>query len=104
MESDADLVGRSLAGDGEAFMEVICRHESAVGAYLTRRVGREAAEDLLGDVWVAALGSRATYDRSFAVARPWLFGLALNILRRYWRSRPAEDLVPDVTGRRWPRS
>jgi DNA-directed RNA polymerase specialized sigma24 family protein len=98
MESDADLVGRSLAGDGEAFMEVICRHESAVGAYLTRRVGRDAAEDLLGDVWVAALGSRATYDRSFAVARPWLFGLALNILRRYWRSRPAEDLIPDVTG------
>jgi DNA-directed RNA polymerase specialized sigma24 family protein len=98
MESDADLIVRSLAGDGEAFMEVICRHESAVGAYLTRRVGREAAEDLLGDVWVAALGSRGTYDRSFAVARPWLFGLALNILRRYWRSRPAEDLVPDVTG------
>ncbi|GAA4596268.1 sigma-70 family RNA polymerase sigma factor [Planotetraspora phitsanulokensis] len=97
MTSDAELIGRSLAGDGEAFVEVICRHEGAVGAYLSRRVGREAAEDLLGDVWVAAFESRRTYDQAFPEARPWLYGVALNTLRRYWRSRPAEDLVPDVT-------
>jgi RNA polymerase sigma-70 factor (ECF subfamily) len=97
MESDAELIGRSLAGDGEAFVEVICRHEAAVGAYLARRAGRELAEDLLGEVWVAAFESRGTYDRSFPDARPWLFGVALNRLRRHWRSRPAEDPVPDVT-------
>jgi RNA polymerase sigma factor (sigma-70 family) len=97
MESDAELISRSLAGDGEAFMEVIGRHETAVGAYLARRVGRDAAEDLLGEVWVAAFESRGTYDGSFTGARPWLFGVALNRLRRYWRSRPAEDLVPDAT-------
>jgi hypothetical protein len=44
MASDAELIGRSLAGDGEAFMEVIGRHEVAIGAYLERRVGREAAD------------------------------------------------------------
>jgi RNA polymerase sigma factor (sigma-70 family) len=98
MASDAELIGRSLAGDGEAFMEVIGRHEVAIGAYLERRVGREAAEDLLGDVWVSAFESRRTYDRSFAEARPWLYTMALNRLRQYWRTRPAEDLVPDVTG------
>ena len=97
MTSDAELIGRSQAGDGQAFMEVISRHEGAVGAYLARRVGREAAEDLLGEVWVAAFESRGTYDRSFAGARPWLYGVALNRLRHYWRSRPAEDLVPDVS-------
>jgi RNA polymerase sigma factor (sigma-70 family) len=97
MASDAELIGRSLAGDGEAFMEVIGRHEVAIGAYLERRAGREAAQDLLGDVWVAAFESRRTYDRSFAEARPWLYTMALNRLRHYWRSRPAEDLVPDVT-------
>ena len=96
MTSDAELIGRSQAGDGQAFMEVISRHEGAVGAYLARRVGRAAAEDLLGEVWVAAFESRGTYDRSFAGARPWLYGVALNRLRHYWRSRPA-DLVPDVT-------
>ena len=98
MASDAELIGRSLSGDAEAFMEVVCRHEVAVGAYLERRVGREAAEDLLGDVWAAAFQYRATYDRSFAGARPWLYTMALNRLRQYWRSRSPVDLVPDITG------
>ena len=98
MASDAELIGRSLNGDVNAFTEVIDRHEIAVGSYLARRAGRDAAEDLLGEVWVAAFESRRSYDRSYADARPWLYGVALNRLRRYWRSRPAEDPVPDVTG------
>jgi RNA polymerase sigma factor (sigma-70 family) len=98
MASDAELIGRSLSGDAEAFMEVVCRHEVAIGAYLERRVGREAAEDLLGEVWAAAFEYRRTYDRSFAGARPWLYAIALNRLRQYWRSRSSEDLVADVTG------
>ncbi|QFG22358.1 RNA polymerase sigma factor [Actinomadura sp. WMMB 499] len=95
---DAELIARSLDGDGNAFVEVVRRHEAAVGAYLARRAGRETAEDLLGEVWVAALGSRAAYDRSFRDARPWLFGVAHNILRRHWRSRPAEEPQADMTG------
>lgn len=98
MASDAELIGRSLNGDVDAFMEVIDRHEAAVGSYLARRAGRDAAEDLLGDVWVAAFESRRSYDQSYADARPWLYGVALNRLRHHWRSRPAEDLVPDMTG------
>jgi RNA polymerase sigma factor (sigma-70 family) len=97
MASDADLIGRSLDGDVDAFVEVVERHEAAVGSYLVRRVGRDAAEDLLGEVWVAAFESRRSYDQSYDDARPWLYGVALNRLRRYWRSRPAEDLVGDVT-------
>src|ERR1700748_1117302 len=87
---DSELIARSLDGDQDAFVEVVRRHEAAVGAYLARRAGRDLAEDLLGEVWVAALASRATYDRSFPDARPWLFGVAHNTLRRHWRSRPAE--------------
>ena len=98
MASDAELIDRSLSGDAEAFMEVIGRHEVAIGAYLERRAGREAAEDLLGDVWAAAYKYRGTYDQSYPEARPWLYTMALNRLRQYWRSRSPEDLVPDVTG------
>jgi RNA polymerase sigma factor (sigma-70 family) len=98
MTSDAELIARSLDGDGEAFVEVVRRHEAAVGAYLARRAGRELARDLLGEIWVAALASRENYDRSFPDARPWLFGVAHNVLRRHWRSRPAEQPVPDMAG------
>jgi RNA polymerase sigma factor (sigma-70 family) len=94
---DAELIGRSLGGDQDAFVEVVRRHEAAVGAYLARRAGRDRAEDLLGEVWVAAYTSRAAYDRAFPNAGPWLFGVAHNTLRRHWRSRPAEEPVADMT-------
>ncbi|MEO7122722.1 MAG: RNA polymerase sigma factor [Lacisediminihabitans sp.] len=96
MASDAELIGCSLAGDREAFVGVIVRHEAAIGAYLVRRVGREAAEDMLSEVWLAAFTSRNSYDRSFPDARPWLFGVARNMLRRHWRSVPPEDSRSDV--------
>jgi RNA polymerase sigma factor (sigma-70 family) len=95
---DSELIARSLDGDEDAFVKVVRRHEVAVGAYLARRVGREMAEDLLGEVWVTALAARAMYDRSFSDAGPWLFGVAHNTLRRHWRSRPAEQPVADMTG------
>ncbi|MFD5828350.1 RNA polymerase sigma factor [Lentzea sp. NPDC060358] len=97
MSSDAELIERSLRGDNDAFVEVISRHENAIGNYLARRVGRQAAEDVLSEVWVAAYESRANYDRSYPVARPWLFGVALNKVRRYWTSEPVAEAVPDFT-------
>ncbi|GAA1795515.1 RNA polymerase sigma factor [Actinomadura chokoriensis] len=96
--NDAELIARSLDGDEDAFVEVVRNHEAAVGAYLARRVGREQAEDLLGEVWVAALASRAAYDRAFPDARPWLIGVAHNMLRRHWRSRRPEQPRADVAG------
>src|SRR4051794_41804637 len=98
MSSDAELIGRSLRGDTDAFVEVVSRHETALGNYLARRVGRQAAEDVLGDVWVAAYESRAKYDRSYPEARPWLYGVALNRLRRHWRSPPAGGPGAGPTG------
>jgi RNA polymerase sigma factor (sigma-70 family) len=94
--TDAELIGRSLAGDGEAFVEMISRHEVVVGAYLQRRVGRLVAEELLAEVWIAAFGSRGTYDGTYDDARPWLFGVARNTLRRHWRNQRPEDLVGDL--------
>jgi RNA polymerase sigma-70 factor (ECF subfamily) len=95
--SDAELIGRSMTGHGESFVEVVRRHEVAVGAYLAPRAGTEAAEELLGEVWLAAFASRATFDRTFPDARPWLFGVARNTLRRHWRSIRPEDPVPDLS-------
>jgi RNA polymerase sigma factor (sigma-70 family) len=94
--TDAELIGRSLAGDGESFVEMISRHDVAVGAYLRRRVGRSVAEDLLAEVWIAAFGSQGTYDCAYDDARPWLFGVARNTLRRHWRRGRPEDLVDSI--------
>lgn len=99
MTTDAALISQSLAGDDEAFVELLHRHEAAVWGYLARRAGSGPAEDLVSEVWIAAFRARSTYDPAFAVARPWLFGIARNVLRRHWRTRPDEELEADMTSR-----
>jgi RNA polymerase sigma factor (sigma-70 family) len=54
------------------------RHAGAVHRYLARRVG-PAADDLLGDVFVAAVAAR--------LALPWLYGIAGNCVRAHLRRR-----------------
>ncbi len=85
---DAMLIERSVRGRPDAFVEVVRRHEAAVHAFLARRAGRQAADDLLGEVWVRAFAARGGYDTARAGARPWLYGIARNVLRAHWSARP----------------
>jgi RNA polymerase sigma factor (sigma-70 family) len=85
VETDGVLIERSARGRPDAFVEVVRRHEVAVHAFLARRAGRQAADDLLGEVWVRAFGGRAGFDPAHSDARPWLYGIARNVLRAHWR-------------------
>jgi RNA polymerase sigma factor (sigma-70 family) len=86
MEPDAVLIERSVHDRPDAFVEVARRHEIAVHAYLARRAGRQAAEDLLAEVWLRAFAARGGYDTRNGDARPWLYGIARNVLREHWRT------------------
>jgi RNA polymerase sigma-70 factor (ECF subfamily) len=86
VDTDGTLIEQSVRGRPEAFVEVVRRHEVAVHGYLARRAGRDAADDLLGEVWVRAFGARGGYDPGFADALPWLYGIARNVLREHWRA------------------
>ena len=102
MDTDAQLIGWAIAGDSEAFAQLVRRHQGPVYAYLARRAGSPAAEDLLADVWMAAFRSRASFDARWDSARPWLFGIARNGLQKHWarlhREVSAEGEVSDP----WP--
>jgi RNA polymerase sigma-70 factor (ECF subfamily) len=83
--SDAELISASLA-DPEEFAPIFERHAAVVHRYLAARAEASAAADLLSEVFVAAFRSRRSYDVSFSDARPWLFGIATNVIRRHRRS------------------
>ena len=91
METDGALIERSLRGRPDAFVEVVRRHEVPVHGFLARRAGRQAADDLLGEVWVRAFAARDGYDQGHDDARPWLYGIARNVLRAHWRARRDTD-------------
>ena len=98
VEPDGVLIERSAHGRPDAFVEVAARHEVAVHGYLARRAGRQAADDLLAEVWLRAFAARGGYDTGYADARPWLYGIARNVLREHWRaSSPGEPAAPAET-------
>src|SRR5919108_1653599 len=82
LETDADLLRRTLDGDANAFGELFERHAAAVLRFCFRRTGNAAvAEDLTSIVFLEAWRRRDRTEFFGGGARPWLFGLPLNLLR-----------------------
>jgi RNA polymerase sigma-70 factor (ECF subfamily) len=84
-ESDARVIERSR-DEPEQFAALYDRHADAVHRYAARRLGPEAAEDLMAETFTTAFQRRHTYDLARADARPWLFGIATNLVGRHRRS------------------
>lgn len=83
--SDSDVIAASLVNP-DRFGTVAERHFGSIYQYLARRVGRDVAQDLGAETFVVAFGARSRYDLSRANARPWLYGIATNLIRRHRRS------------------
>jgi RNA polymerase sigma-70 factor (ECF subfamily) len=83
METDAVVVERSLRTP-EAFGELFDRHWDSVFRYCRSRTG-DAGEDLAAETFRLAFDRRASYDVDRADARPWLLGLATNLIRNHLR-------------------
>jgi RNA polymerase sigma-70 factor, ECF subfamily len=83
--TDAALIQRSLT-DPSVFAEVFDRHFESVFRFLARRVGVVTAGDLASETFARAFEGRRRYRLERDDARPWLFGIATNLLRRHRRN------------------
>jgi RNA polymerase sigma factor (sigma-70 family) len=82
--SDADVIAASVRVP-ERFASLFDRHFDAIYVYLRRRVGPEIAEDLAAQTFEEAFRLRSRFDVRRPSARPWLFGIATNLLRNHAR-------------------
>jgi RNA polymerase sigma-70 factor (ECF subfamily) len=94
--SDTTLVARSLS-DPEAFAALFDRYAPLIHRYAARRLGTEAADDVMAETFAVAFQRRKDYDLGHADARPWLYGIATNLIRnqrraeaRRWRAMARE--------------
>jgi RNA polymerase sigma-70 factor (ECF subfamily) len=86
--TDADLIS---AGSADAFAVVYDRHAAAFYSWARSRVGDHAA-DLTAETFARAWLSRHAFrDRAEGSARPWLLGIAQNILCDSLRRKRIED-------------
>jgi RNA polymerase sigma factor (sigma-70 family) len=82
--TDAEAIAASLS-DPRAFVDVFDRHFDAIHHYLRRRVGKEIADELASETFAQAFEHRKRYDQRRPDARPWLYGIAHNLLRHHYR-------------------
>ncbi|MCL2418293.1 MAG: sigma-70 family RNA polymerase sigma factor [Conexibacteraceae bacterium] len=87
--SDSAAIERSLR-DPKEFSSVFDRHWPAIHAYCTSRAAA-AGEDIAAEVFRLAFDRRSRFDRRFDDARPWLYGIATNLLRHHFRSTQRGD-------------
>jgi RNA polymerase sigma factor (sigma-70 family) len=87
--TDADCMARSRT-EPRAFGLVFDRHWLSIHAFCVARVGG-AGEDLAAEVFRTAFSGRHRYDAAQPDARPWLYGIATNLVREHLRSAGRRD-------------
>lgn len=103
-EGDAELIAASLEVPS-VFGTIFDRHWSAIRRFCMSRAG-VAGEDLAAEAFRVAFDTRSGFDSCYASARPWLYGIATNLLRHWFRrqeierrqeARIGEDIAYDLT-------
>lgn len=110
--TDAEVIAGSL-GDPERFAVIFDRHADEIHRYAARRLGQQAAADVVSEVFLAAFRNRGRYQPSRTDARPWLYGIATKVISQQLRAEgrrahllaavaaasPAEPAADDIGDR-----
>lgn len=89
MSTDSEILETSRETPG-AFAELFERHARVIGAFAARRVGVDAAEDILSETFLVAFRRRADFDSTWASAKPWLLGIASRIIKKHHAQEAAQ--------------
>ena len=82
---DATLIEQSWH-EPDAFAELYDRHAAHIHRYVTRRLGDDVSDDVVAETFLAAFQRRRRYDLSRPDARPWLYGIAANLIGKHRRA------------------
>ena len=89
--TDADLL-RTAASDPQAFREFYDRYAGWIRAWFQRHTGEEAAAlDLTAETFAQAWLALGRFkDQADGSGAPWLFGIARNLLRQFYKHNRIE--------------
>src|SRR3954454_16001405 len=82
--SEGEVTAASLR-EPARFGAIFDRHATVLHRYLVRRIGPDEAEAIVGDVFRIAFEKRHSYDLTRRTARPWLYGIATNLVAKRHR-------------------
>lgn len=85
-EVDDGAVIRSSLDEPERFAVLFDRYARQVHQYVSRRLGTQLADDIVGETFLIAFRRRETFDPARTLARPWLYGIATTLVARHRRN------------------
>src|SRR6188508_2064545 len=90
---DGQVVMRHLAGEPQAFEELVDRYQRRLLNFVYRTIGdRERAEDLVQEVFVRVYRHLARFDQSKKFST-WIYTIASNLAKNELRNRSRNPLV-----------
>jgi RNA polymerase sigma-70 factor (ECF subfamily) len=87
--SDAELITASKRRP-DAFAKLFERYWDGLSRFCVSRAG-SAGEDIAAEAFRVAFDRRRRYDARYKDARPWLFGIATNLIRGHFRTARLEE-------------
>lgn len=96
---DGEAITASLAEPRE-FGVIFERHFGAIHGFLRRRLDRQLADELASQTFLVAFDRRSHFDPGRLDSRPWLFGIATNLVHNHRRREVRElqavaELAPE---------
>jgi RNA polymerase sigma-70 factor (ECF subfamily) len=85
-DADDAAVVQLSRHEPEHFSVLFRRHAPHIQRYVVRRLGQDAADDIVAETFLLAFRQRDSYDQTRADARPWLYGIATNLIGRHRRA------------------
>uniref|UniRef100_UPI003F495D40 RNA polymerase sigma factor n=1 Tax=Nonomuraea bangladeshensis TaxID=404385 RepID=UPI003F495D40 len=79
-ESDDTTAITASVREPERFAVLYDRYFEEIYRYLSLQLGQQAAEDLAAETFLTAFRKRQTFDPERGVVRPWLYGIATNLV------------------------
>ncbi|MEV0596876.1 RNA polymerase sigma factor [Nonomuraea cavernae] len=82
---DATLIEQSWRRP-DAFASLYDRYFGEIHRYAAGRLGTQVADDLAAETFLVAFHKRRSFDPARGAVRPWLYGIATNLVAQHRRS------------------
>lgn len=93
--NETELLERLLAGEQQAFKELVDTYQSAMRAVAYAIVGNRQADEAVQDAWLAVVRSLPGFQRRSSL-KTWLLTITANAAKNRYRQNRREVLLDDL--------
>lgn len=92
---DSELLKRLLAGDQQAFRELVTTYQSAMRAVAYAIVGNRHADEIVQDAWLSVVRNLSGFEGRSSL-KTWLLTITANSAKNRYKQNRREVLLDDL--------